>query len=55
MRRIELEYKNEKNEDGNKYKGVGYTKVERSVQKVIVLVPVDEEYDPEDETIIKAT
>ena len=55
VRRVELEYKNEKNEDGKKYSRVKYTKVERSVQKIIVLVPVNEE-DVDDETsVMKAT
>ena len=55
VRRVELEYKNEKNEDGKKYSRFGYTKVERSVQKIIVLVPVNEEDVHDKTSVMKAT
>lgn len=48
VRRVELQYKNEKVTDAaNEYTGTSFTKIERPIQKIVVIVPVD--YDQEDE------
>ena len=44
VRRVELQYKNEKpGEAMNKYAGSPYTKIERSVQRIVVIVPIDKD------------
>ena len=40
VRKVQVSYKN--NKDGPDYKGVKYTKVERPVQRLVVIVPNDE-------------
>ena len=43
VRKVEVMYKNERpGELGNKYAGTPYTKIERPVQKIVVIIPVDE-------------
>ena len=46
VRKVELQYKNEKpGEAVSKYAGSPYTKIERPVQRIVVIVLVDEEKD----------
>ena len=46
VRRVELQYKNEKpGEAANKYTGVRFTTIERPIQRLVVIVPVDEQGD----------
>ena len=40
VRKVQVSYKN--NKDGPNYKGVEYTKVERPVQRLVVIVPNEE-------------
>ena len=43
VRKVELQYKNEKHgEPKNIYSGAPYTKIERPVQKIVVIIPVNE-------------
>ena len=41
VRKVQVEYKNLDEGDVNVYKGKSYTRVERPVQKLVVLLPVD--------------
>ena len=44
VRRVTVSYKNyRKDEDPGRYLGAKYTNIERAVQKLIVLVPVDDD------------
>ena len=46
VRKVELKYKNEKPDESKKvYTGVPYTKIERPVQTIVVIIPVDGEDD----------
>ena len=50
VRKVELKYKNEKpGEAGNKYAGSPYTRIERPVQRIVVIVPIDEDDDVAEE------
>ena len=41
--RVELQYKNQTaNEQPQTYKGKSYTTIERPVQRLIVIIPIDE-------------
>ena len=52
VRRAELQYKNQAaNEPSRAYRGRFYTTIERPVQRLIVIVPVDEA----DPTSVKST
>ena len=43
MQKVEIQYKNEKpGEAAKMYSGTPYTKIERPVQKIVVIIPVDE-------------
>ena len=43
VRRVEIQYKNEKvGEASNQYSGTQYTRIERPVQRLVVIIPVDE-------------
>ena len=43
VRRVEIRYKNEKiGEANNEYLGTKYTRIERPVQRLVVIVPADE-------------
>ena len=44
VRRVKLQYKNERpGELVNKYTGIGFTTIERPVQRLVVIIPVDEQ------------
>ena len=48
VRKVELEYKNQRpGELLNRYTGTTYTRIERPVQRIIVIIPVDEQVDIE--------
>ena len=52
VRRVELQYKNEKpGEAMNKYAGSPYTKIERHVQRIVVIVPIDKDDDVDEARI----
>ena len=49
VRKVELQYKNEKVTDAaNEYSGAKFTKIDRPVQRLVVVIPVDEDQQEED-------
>ena len=43
VRKVETQRENEKpGEAANKYSGLSYTKIEKSVQRVVIIIPDDE-------------
>ena len=46
VRRVEIQYKNEKvGEAANQYSGTRYTRIERPVQRLVVIIPIDDSED----------
>ena len=48
VRRVQLQYKNEKiGEAVDEYTGTPYTTIERPVQRIVVIIPIDDDADSE--------
>ena len=46
VRRVQVQYKNERvDEAANKYTGTPFTKIERPIQRIVVIIPIDKDTD----------
>ena len=51
VRRVEIQYKNEKiGEAADQYSGTKYTRIDRPVQRLVVIIPIDEQEEQDDMT-----